>query len=286
MAGLRSLTRNQDNKIGRVSVGGHDNPARSGGRSQRPGVFSPPSLGLNAGPPLPSCPQLPEGSHTRGGPLDGHGQLHAPLAWRKDKLRTSESCRGQLPLHMPLLVPPGAWHPPGHGAWHGRTRAGPGRREEGEERGSGSGRGLRREMSSRRPGLGWLGARLGEFLEPGAPTPDSRGPQGLGAGRPRLGKPAHTRTLGPTGGPPSPPHLNPQGLPISWGAWCSPSSCSLCSQGAPLPLGLLSRFLSHVRPSQLRVLLRLSFKASFPFQLSGSTFLTPVLLLTGTPLPS
>lgn len=22
---------------------------------------------------------------------------------------------------MPLLVPPGAWHPPGHGAWHGRV---------------------------------------------------------------------------------------------------------------------------------------------------------------------
>lgn len=63
-------------------------------------------------------------------------------------------------LHMSLLVPPGAWHPSGHGAWHGRVGAGPGesegRREEGAERGSGSGRGLGREMSSRRPGwAGW-----------------------------------------------------------------------------------------------------------------------------------
>lgn len=86
---------------------------------------------------------------------------------------------------MPLLVPPGAWHPLGHGAWHGRAGAGPGgseeRREEGEERGSGSRRGLQREMSSRPPGLDWLEARLGEFSAPGAPTPHARGPLGLGS---------------------------------------------------------------------------------------------------------
>lgn len=39
-------------------------------------------------------------------------------------------------LHMSLLVPPGAWHPSGHGAWHGRVGAGPGESEGGREEGA------------------------------------------------------------------------------------------------------------------------------------------------------
>lgn len=176
MSSRRGLTRNQDSKIGSLLAG----------------MVT--QLGLRAFPrlrghfsafPWSECwppTRLPWGSHTQDVLLHGYGQLHAPRLWRNKELRTLGSCRGQPPPSHAPLVPPGAWHPPGHGAWHGRVGAGPGgsvgRREEGEEGGSGSGRGLRREMSSRRPGLDWLGARLGEFSEPGAPSPHSGGPLG------------------------------------------------------------------------------------------------------------
>lgn len=85
---------------------------------------------------------------------------------------------------MPLLVPPGAWHPPGHGAWHGLIGAGlggsEGRREEGEERRSGSGRGLRREMSSRLQGwVGW-GPSWASSRRQGPPLPTPEGLLGWG----------------------------------------------------------------------------------------------------------
>lgn len=124
-------------------------------------------------------------------------------------------------LHMSLLVPPGAWHPPGHGAWHGRVGAGPGgsegRREEGAERGSGSGRGLRREMSSRRPGWAGWGPAWASSRRQGPRSPFQRAVRGGRQVKPDPQKTIPRPHSGIAGGAPSRPHLNPKVLPWSRG---------------------------------------------------------------------
>lgn len=112
-----------------------------------------------------ACPcleyRLPaQGAHIRGLAAKWAKLTSCPTTLEEQEAKDIGVLPRSARLHMFLLVPPGVWHPSGHGAWHGRVGAGPGesegRREEGAERGSGSGRGLGREMSSRRPGwAGW-----------------------------------------------------------------------------------------------------------------------------------
>lgn len=191
---------------------------------------------------------------------------------------------------MPLLMPPGAWHPPGHGAWHGRVGAGPGgsegKREEGEERGSGSRRGLRREMSSPRQGWvgwgpGWASSRR---QRPPLPTPEGLwGWEQVGPHR-RARPPPHpgANRWSDLLTSPESPHAHTRGAPHL--DWCLVRTLLL----SPLPPGGAPSPRPPIWVSLPRVTLATQGPAETLLwthsQFSGTTFLTPILLLTGTPI--